>query len=50
MLKPINLKVNYTKPEYAVADTQFPVFTWGYEDLSLGNKKQNGYSTLRYFF
>ena len=46
MLKPINLKVNYTKPEYAVADTQFPVFTWGYEDLSLANKKQSSYRII----
>ena len=26
---PINLKVNYTCAEYAVADTQTPVFSWG---------------------
>lgn len=29
MFKPINLKVNYTKPEYATADTKSPVFSWG---------------------
>ena len=29
MFKPINLKVNYTKPEYAVSDNQKPVFSWG---------------------
>ena len=43
MLKPVNLKVNYTKPEYAVADTEYLVFTWGYEDLSCNDKKQSGY-------
>ena len=37
MLKPINLKVNYTKPEYASADKKYPVFTWGCENSSEKN-------------
>ena len=43
MIKPINLKVNYTKPEYSVAETQFPVFSWGCEDLFGTGRKQSGY-------
>ena len=37
MLKATNLKVNYTKPEYAVADTHNPVFSWACENYFKGN-------------
>jgi len=43
MLNPINLKVNYTKPEYAIADTQNPVFSWGAEDITDTGCIQTGY-------
>ena len=43
MLKAVHLKVNYTKPEYAVCDTQSPVFTWGIEDWSKEPCGQSGY-------
>ena len=46
MLKPIDLKVNYTKPEYAVADTEQPVFTWGCEDISGTGLSQSGYRII----
>lgn len=49
MLKPIDLKVNYTKPEYAVADTEFPVFTWGCENLSEDECYQNGYRIIVFY-
>ena len=26
---PVNLKTNYTKEEYAIADTPNPIFSWG---------------------
>lgn len=43
MLKPVNLKVNYTKPEYAIADTQKPVFSWGCENMTDKECFQTGY-------
>lgn len=46
MLKPINLKVNYTKPEYALADTQSPVFTWGAETIAGTECVQCGYRII----
>lgn len=50
MLKPINLKVNYTNPKYAVADTKFPVFTWGCEDSAGENCTQAGYRIIVYYY
>ena len=46
MLKPINLKVNYTKAEYAIADTQKPVFSWGCEDITDEDCIQTGYRLM----
>lgn len=37
---PTNLKVNYTKPEYAVADTQSPVFSWGAIHAANGSRQK----------
>lgn len=50
MLKPINLKVNYTKPEYASADTKYPVFTWGCENSSGKKCVQAGYRITVFFY
>ena len=36
---PTNMKVNYTKPEYAVADTQIPVFSWSAKHQIQGSKQ-----------
>ena len=38
MFEPINIKVNYTRPEYAIADTGTPVFSWG-----VSGKEQSAY-------
>lgn len=37
--RPVHLKVNYTKPEYAIADTQAPVFSWGAEHEMSGSRQ-----------